>query len=71
MIWERQSAKSATFCTFAILTSQIEQKRRTRMPKRVAPFPEGAAESPRDLDVILAPSPEGAAESPRDLDVIL
>ena len=41
------------------------------MPKRVAPFPEGAAESPRDLDVILAPSPEGAAESPRDLDVIL
>ena len=37
-IWERQSAKSATFCTFAILTSQIEQKRRTRMQKRESDF---------------------------------
>ena len=37
-IWERQSAKSPTFRTFAIWTSRIGHKRRTRMQKRKSDF---------------------------------
>ena len=37
-IWERRSAKSATFRTFAFWTSQNRQIRRTRMQKRKSDF---------------------------------